>query len=136
MTFCVVGFSYFGLCKVPCREGLRSIAVTWGTSQGEDKPGARDKILNTKVALGHAPGKHSPLVAKPVSHAIKTEAIPQGMRSHAACCSTRDTHQNTYPCLHTSPRSSHTSRKKGDAWPTHYYETDAITNASIEVFSN
>ena len=23
---------------------------TWGTSQGEDKPGARDRILNTKVA--------------------------------------------------------------------------------------
>ena len=23
---------------------------TWGTSQGEDKPGAKDMILNTKVA--------------------------------------------------------------------------------------
>ena len=31
------------------------VRSTWGTSQGEDKPGARDKILNTKVA-GHAPG--------------------------------------------------------------------------------
>ena len=31
------GFSYFGLYKVPCREGLRSSAVYLGTSQGEDK---------------------------------------------------------------------------------------------------
>ena len=35
---------------------------TWGTSQGEDKLGAIDKILNTKVALracaGCAPGAH------------------------------------------------------------------------------
>ena len=29
-TFCVVEFSYFGLCKVPCREGLRSSAVYLG----------------------------------------------------------------------------------------------------------
>ena len=38
---------------------------TWGTSQGEDKLGATDKILNTKVVrqacAGHVPGKHSPL---------------------------------------------------------------------------
>ena len=36
---------------------------TWGTSQGEDKLGTRDKILNTKVRAGHAPGarrEHSP----------------------------------------------------------------------------
>ena len=26
VIFCVVEFSYFGLCKVPCREGLRSSA--------------------------------------------------------------------------------------------------------------
>ena len=26
------------------------VRSTWGISQGEDKPGARDKILNTKVA--------------------------------------------------------------------------------------
>ena len=26
------------------------VRSTWGTSQGEDKPGARDTILNTKVA--------------------------------------------------------------------------------------
>ena len=40
------------------------VRSTWGTSQGEDKPGARDRILNTKVArracTGRAPGKHSP----------------------------------------------------------------------------
>ena len=38
--------------------------VCGGTSQGEDKLGARNKILNTKVArracAGRAPGKHSP----------------------------------------------------------------------------
>ena len=40
------------------------VRSTWGTSQGEDKLGARDKILNTKVVrracAGRAPGKHSP----------------------------------------------------------------------------
>ena len=40
------------------------VRSTWGTSQGEDKLGARDKILNTKVArracARSAPGKHSP----------------------------------------------------------------------------
>ena len=40
------------------------VRSTWGTSQGEDKLGAREKILNTKVArracAGHAMGKHSP----------------------------------------------------------------------------
>ena len=30
VTVCVVKFSYFGLCKVPCREGLRSTAVYLG----------------------------------------------------------------------------------------------------------
>ena len=38
---------------------------TWGTSQGEDKSGAREKIFNTKVVCracaGRAPGKHSPV---------------------------------------------------------------------------
>ena len=33
---------------------------TWGTSQGEDKLAARDKILNTKVARWACAGKHSP----------------------------------------------------------------------------
>ena len=40
---------------------------TWGTFLGEDKLGARDRILNTKVAhqacAGLAPGKHSPFEA-------------------------------------------------------------------------
>ena len=61
VTFCVVEFSYFGLCKVPCREGLRSNAVYLGD---EDKGGSRDKIVNTKVVrracAGRGPGKHSP----------------------------------------------------------------------------
>ena len=40
------------------------VRSTQGFSQGEDKLGARDKILNTKVArqacAGRAPGNHSP----------------------------------------------------------------------------
>ena len=48
------------LAEKVCRL-VRSI---WGTSPGEDKLGARDKILNTKVArracAGRAPGKHPP----------------------------------------------------------------------------
>ena len=40
------------------------VQSTWGASQGEEKPGARGKILNTKVArrarTEHASGKHSP----------------------------------------------------------------------------
>ena len=42
---------------------------TWGTSLGEDKLGARDKILNTKVArracARRTPGKHSPIEPLP-----------------------------------------------------------------------
>ena len=30
VTFCVVEFLYFGLCKVPCKEGLPSSAVYLG----------------------------------------------------------------------------------------------------------
>ena len=40
------------------------VRSTWGTSLGKDKLGARDRILNTKVArwacAGRTPGKHSP----------------------------------------------------------------------------
>ena len=64
MTFCVVEFSYLGLCNVLCTEGLRSPSRLHWTSLGEDKLGARHRILNTKVArracAGRAPGKHSP----------------------------------------------------------------------------
>ena len=42
------------------------VRSTWGASQGEDKLGARNKILNTKVAgracAGRALGKYSPLI--------------------------------------------------------------------------
>ena len=45
-------------------KGCGLVRSTWGTSQGEDKLGARDKILNTKVArracAGRATGKQSP----------------------------------------------------------------------------
>ena len=41
------------------------VRSTWGTSQGEDKLGARDKILEAKVACQactrRAPGRHSPI---------------------------------------------------------------------------
>ena len=40
------------------------VRSTWGTSQGEDKLGARDEILNTKVArracAGWVPGNIPP----------------------------------------------------------------------------
>ena len=43
------------------------VRSTWGTSLGEDTIGARDRILNAKVArracAGCARGKHSPHVA-------------------------------------------------------------------------
>ena len=47
---CVVEFSYFGLCKVLAGKVCGLVRSTWGTSQGEDKLGARDRMLNTKVA--------------------------------------------------------------------------------------
>ena len=47
------------------------VQSTWGTSLGEDKLGAKDRILNTKVArracAGRATGKHSPCVSNPLS---------------------------------------------------------------------
>ena len=85
MTFCVVEFSYFSLCKVPCREGLRPWG-TWGTSLGEDKLGARDKLLNTNVArracAGRAPGKHSPTQATklPKPHTPPTQPLSLSQR--------------------------------------------------------
>ena len=40
------------------------VRCSWGTSQDEDKPGARDRMLHTKVArqvcAGRVPGKRSP----------------------------------------------------------------------------
>ena len=58
VTFCVVEFSYFKLCKGLCKEALQS---TGRISQGEDTLGARDKILNPKVVhracAGRAPGE-------------------------------------------------------------------------------
>ena len=56
------------------------VRSTWGTSQGEDKLGARDKILHTKVArracAGRAPGKHSPTVCIAMTHPTM---LSQGM---------------------------------------------------------
>ena len=39
------------------------VRSTWGTSQGEDKLGARDEILNTKVARRARAGQTLPLSA-------------------------------------------------------------------------
>ena len=60
VTFCVVEFSYFGLCKVLCSENLHIVRSTWETSQIEDKFGARDKILTTKVAHRACSGQTFP----------------------------------------------------------------------------
>ena len=37
------------------------VRSTWGTSQGQDKLGARDKILNTKIAHRACTGQTFPL---------------------------------------------------------------------------
>ena len=37
------------------------VRSTWATSQGEDKPGARDEIFNTKVARWACTGQTFPL---------------------------------------------------------------------------
>ena len=42
------------------------VPSTWGTSQGEDELGARDKILNTKLAPRACAGQTFPLWALPV----------------------------------------------------------------------
>ena len=56
------------------------VQSTWGTSQGEDKLGARDKILHTKVArqacAGCAPGKHSPVDRRPLSKVYQAHGLP------------------------------------------------------------
>ena len=49
MTFCVVEFSHFGLYKVLAEKVCGLVRSTWGTSQGEDTLGARDKTLDTKL---------------------------------------------------------------------------------------
>ena len=63
MTFCVFEFSYFGFCKVPCREGLRSIVVYfgafgwWGETWGRACAG--QTFLVTAVLIHTAPLKHA-----------------------------------------------------------------------------
>ena len=97
MTFCVVEFSYFGLCKVPCMEGLRSSAVYLGDFPRWDKLGAIDKILNTKVArwacAGRAPGKRSPMVLLevvalspiPINHGKAVPYEGRRLETHIVC---------------------------------------------------
>ena len=59
------------------------VRPTWGTSLGEDKLGARDGILDTKVArracAGCVPGKHSPKEGLPVC----LQLIEQGRPKYA-----------------------------------------------------
>ena len=50
LTFCVVEFSYLGLCRVCRREGLPSSAIYLGNSLGEDKLGARDSVQGARQA--------------------------------------------------------------------------------------
>ena len=51
------------------------VRSTWGTSQGEDKFGARDDILNTTVArrarAGRVAGKHSPFATIVLCYAFR-----------------------------------------------------------------
>ena len=48
------------------------VRSTWGSSKGDIKLGARDEILNTKVArpacVGCAPGRHSPQHSSPLNN--------------------------------------------------------------------
>ena len=52
------------LAYARCLEGKvwGLVRSTWGTSKGEDKSGARDKILNTKVARRVRAGQTFPLL--------------------------------------------------------------------------
>ena len=64
--------SAYTRCLVGKACGL--VQSTWGTSQGEDKLGARDKILNTKVARrANIP---------PMVHLPTVQQHPLRMRSH------------------------------------------------------
>ena len=47
------------------------VRSTWGTSLGENKPGARDKILNTKVACRACAGQTFPLCQTDLCNSIK-----------------------------------------------------------------
>ena len=46
--------------RCPAEKVCGLVRSTWGTSQGEDKLGARDKILNTKVARRACAGQTFP----------------------------------------------------------------------------
>ena len=50
------------------------VRSTWGTSQGEDKLGARDKILNTKVAHPACAGQTFPHNLAPFCFSILTQS--------------------------------------------------------------
>ena len=46
------------------------VRSTWGTSQGEDKLGARDKILDTKVACRARAGQNPPVDLSTYGHRV------------------------------------------------------------------
>ena len=54
------------------------VRSTWGASQGEDKPGARDKILNPKVACRACAGQTFP-------HCLFFHLLPELTGCLAAC---------------------------------------------------
>ena len=70
------------------RKVCGPVRSTWGTSRAEDELGARDKIVNTKVArracAGRTPGNRSPLVA-PQQKALRASRVcAQGKELHRA----------------------------------------------------
>ena len=77
------------------------VRSTWGTSQGEDRLGARDKMLNTKVArraniLPHGPGAHRANIPPHVwTDQSNSAAMQDEAQDEAAvcvlCCQKRST---------------------------------------------
>ena len=65
------------------------VQSTWGTSLGENKIGARDKILNTKVVrracAGRAPCKHSPIALQKSRWVVSEGFLFGGFRALCVC---------------------------------------------------
>ena len=78
VTFYVVEshISAYARCLAGKVCGL--VRSTWGTSQSEDKPGARDKILNTKVARRACAGQTFPPQPKCRTARPQQQAGPRG----------------------------------------------------------
>ena len=73
------------------------VRSTWGSSRGEDKLGAKDRILNTKVAhracTRRAPGKHPPAELQEVLGSnVPRRALPGIHKGHCIVERTEDGH--------------------------------------------